>query len=217
MVAGQDPLWLAWITDLINLKDAGNILGYNELLSTVTPARFKAGQVILSTASLAGIGFAMYKNVDSDKLKNYKPIFLSALLACFLTGVTEPIEFMFISPILYVAYAILTGLAFALADIINLRVHSFGFIEFLTRTPMLLKAGLTMDLVNFVLSCLVFFGINFVTFNFLIKKFDIATPGRKGNYIEEGSSSESSKSSNSHRPRYAITKNNKFTWWSKEY
>lgn len=198
MVAGQDPLWLAWITDLINLKDAGNILGYNELLSTVTPARFKAGQVILSTASLAGIGFAMYKNVDSDKLKNYKPIFLSALLACFLTGVTEPIEFMFmfISPILYVAYAILTGLAFALADIINLRVHSFGFIEFLTRTPMLLKAGLTMDLVNFVLSCLVFFGINFVTFNFLIKKFDIATPGRKGNYIEEGSSSESSKSSN---------------------
>ena len=196
MVAGQDHLWLAWITDLINLKDAGNILGYNELLSTVTPARFKAGQVILSTASLAGIGFAMYKNVDSDKLKNYKPIFLSALLACFLTGVTEPIEFMFISPILYVAYAILTGLAFALADIINLRVHSFGFIEFLTRTPMLLKAGLTMDLVNFVLSCLVFFGINFVTFNFLIKKFDIATPGRKGNYIEEGSSSESSKSSN---------------------
>lgn len=198
IVAGQDPLWLAWITDLINLKDAGNILGYNELLSTVTPARFKAGQVILSTASLAGIGFAMYKNVDSDKLKNYKPIFLSALLACFLTGVTEPIEFMFmfISPILYVAYAILTGLAFALADIINLRVHSFGFIEFLTRTPMLLKAGLTMDLVNFVLSCLVFFGINFVIFNFLIKKFDIATPGRKGNYIEEGSSSESSKSSN---------------------
>ena len=198
IVAGQDPLWLAWITDLINLKGAGNISEYNELLSTVTPARFKAGQVILSTASLAGIGFAMYKNVDSDKLKNYKPIFLSALLACFLTGVTEPIEFMFmfISPILYIAYAILTGLAFALADIINLRVHAFGFIEFLTRTPMLLKAGLSMDLVNFVLSCLAFFGINFATFNLLIKKFDIATPGRKGNYIEEGNSNESSKDLN---------------------
>ncbi|MBO3445628.1 PTS transporter subunit IIBC, partial [Clostridium sp. CCUG 7971] len=151
MVAGQDPLWLAWITDLINLKDAGNIAGYNNLLTTITPARFKAGQVILSTASLAGISIAMYKNVDSDKLKKYKPIFLSALLACFLTGVTEPIEFMFmfISPVLYVVYAILTGLAFALADLINLRVHSFGFIEFLTRTPMLIKAGLTMDLVNF--------------------------------------------------------------------
>lgn len=195
MVAGQDPLWLAWITDLMNLKDAGNIAGYNELLTTITPARFKAGQVILSTASLAGISIAMYKNVDSDKLKKYKPIFLSALLACFLTGVTEPIEFMFmfISPVLYVVYAILTGLAFALADLINLRVHSFGFIEFLTRTPMLIKAGLTMDLVNFALSCVAFFVLNFVAFNFLIKKFDIATPGRKGNYIEEGEEQPSSK------------------------
>ncbi|WP_042273137.1 PTS transporter subunit IIBC [[Clostridium] dakarense] len=198
MVAGQDPLWLAWITDLINLKDAGNIAGYNSLLTTITPARFKAGQVILSTASLAGISIAMYKNVDSDKLKKYKPIFLSALLACFLTGVTEPIEFMFmfISPVLYVVYAILTGLAFALADLINLRVHSFGFIEFLTRTPMLIKAGLTMDLVNFVLSCVAFFALNFVTFNFLIKKFDIATPGRKGNYIEDGEEQSSSKTTN---------------------
>ena len=194
VVAGQDPLWLAWIADLINFKNAGDIASYNELLNTITPARFKAGQVILSTASLAGIAMAMYKNVDSDKLKNYKPIFLSALLACFLTGVTEPIEFMFmfVSPILYLVYAILTGLAFALADIINLRVHAFGFIEFLTRTPMLIKAGLTMDLVNFALSCVVFFILNFVTFNFLIKKFDIATPGRKGNYIEE-SSDQSSK------------------------
>jgi len=198
VVAGQDPLWLAWIADLINFKNAGDITSYNELLNTITPARFKAGQVILSTASLAGISMAMYKNVDSDKIKNYKPIFLSALLACFLTGVTEPIEFMFmfISPVLYVVYAILTGLAFALADIINLRVHAFGFIEFLTRTPMLIKAGLTMDLVNFVLSCIAFFGLNFVTFNFLIKKFDIATPGRKGNYIEEDSNKSSKGSTN---------------------
>ncbi len=190
VVAGQDPLWLAWIADLINFKGAGDIASYNELLSTITPARFKAGQVILSTASLAGVSMAMYKNVDNDKVKKYKPIFMSALLACFLTGVTEPIEFMFmfISPILYIAYAILTGLAFALADLINLRVHAFGFIEFLTRTPMLIKAGLGMDLVNFILSCIAFFGFNFMTFNFLIKKFDIATPGRKGNYIEESTS-----------------------------
>lgn len=195
VVAGQDPLWLAWIADLINFKGAGDMASYNELLNTITPARFKAGQVILSTASLAGISMAMYKNVDSDKLKSYKPIFLSALLACFLTGVTEPIEFMFmfISPILYVAYAILTGLAFALADIINLRVHAFGFIEFLTRTPMLIKAGLTADLINFILSCIVFFVLNFVTFNFLIKKFDIATPGRKGNYIDDSAPSSSDK------------------------
>lgn len=186
-VAGQDPLWLAWIADLINFKSAGDIASYNNLLTNITPARFKAGQVILSTASLGAIAMAMYNNVDKDKLNKYKPVFLSALLACFLTGVTEPIEFMFmfVSPVLYIAYALLTGCAFALADIINLRVHAFGFIEFLTRIPMLIKAGLTMDIVNFILSCVAFFILNFVVFNFLIKKFNIATPGRKGNYIEE--------------------------------
>ncbi|MGL5328457.1 MAG: PTS transporter subunit IIBC [Peptostreptococcaceae bacterium] len=193
-VAGQDPLWLAWINDLINLKESGDISGYNQLLTDVVPARFKAGQVILSTASLAGISMAMYKNVDKDKLDKYKTIFFSALLACFLTGVSEPIEFMFmfISPVLYVGYAILTGFAFALADLIDLRVHAFGFIEFLTRTPMLVKAGLTKDLINFIISCVAFFILNYVVFNFLIKKFDIATPGRRGNYIEDSENTGSS-------------------------
>ncbi|MFR3072390.1 MAG: glucose PTS transporter subunit EIIB, partial [Paeniclostridium sp.] len=121
--------------------------------------------------------------------------FISAMLACFLTGVTEPIEFMFmfISPVLYLVYAVLTGLGFALADIINLRVHAFGFIEFLTRTPMMIKAGLTMDLINFFISCAVFFLLNFGIFNFLIKKFNIATPGRRGNYIEEGNEEDNKK------------------------
>ncbi|MGL4762834.1 MAG: PTS transporter subunit IIBC [Sarcina sp.] len=194
VVAGQDPLWLAWISDLINFKGAGDMASYNNLLATVTPARFKAGQVILSTASLAGVTLAMYKNVDKDKKKKYKTIFLTAILAVILTGVSEPIEFMFmfISPILYVIYAVLAGLSFALADLINLRVHAFGLIEFLTRTPMLVNAGLVGDIINFVISCFAFFGLNFAVFNFVIKKFDIPTPGRKGNYIdnedEEGTS-----------------------------
>ncbi|MGL5069424.1 MAG: PTS transporter subunit IIBC [Sarcina sp.] len=194
VVAGQDPLWLAWISDLINFKGAGDMASYNNLLATVTPARFKAGQVILSTASLAGVTLAMYKNVDKDKKKKYKTIFLTAILAVILTGVSEPIEFMFmfISPILYIIYAVLAGLSFALADLINLRVHAFGLIEFLTRTPMLVNAGLVGDIINFVISCFAFFGLNFAVFNFVIKKFDIPTPGRKGNYIdnedEEGAS-----------------------------
>ncbi|MBB6623304.1 PTS transporter subunit IIBC [Clostridium gasigenes] len=186
VVSGQDPLWLAWITDLINLKDSGNITEYNNLLGSVVPARFKLGQVILSTASLMGVTLAMYKNVDEDKKKKYKTIFISAALAVFLTGVTEPIEFMFmfISPILYVVYAIITGIGFALADVFQLRVHSFGFIEFITRVPMMVNAGLVKDLINFFISCGAFFGINYFTFNFLIRKFNIGTPGRKGNYID---------------------------------
>lgn len=189
LVAGQDPLWLAWIGDLINLKDSGNILEYNTLLTSIVPARFKVGQVILSSASLLGITFAMYKNVESDKKSKYKTVFLSAGLAVFLTGVTEPIEFMFmfISPILYVVYALITGIGFALADLFQLRVHAFGFIEFLTRTPMMVHAGLIRDIINFIITCLVFFGLNYGIFNVLIKKFNIPTPGRNGNYIDSES------------------------------
>ncbi|NME83909.1 PTS transporter subunit IIBC [Clostridium sp. SM-530-WT-3G] len=187
VIAGQDPLWFAWISDLINLKNTGDMSAYNNLLATVTPARFKFGQVILSSASLIGASLAMYKNVDEDKKKKYKSMFLSAGLAVFLTGVTEPLEFMFmfVSPILYGAYAVITGIGFAIADIINVRVHAFGFVELLTRVPMFAKAGLVMDLVNFVVAAVVFFSLNFFVFNLLIKKLNLATPGRRGNYIED--------------------------------
>ncbi|PMC34299.1 PTS transporter subunit IICB [Bacillus sp. UMB0899] len=192
-VSGQDPLWLAWIADLNNLLAAGDTAGYEALLNEVTPARFKVGQMILSCASLIGIALAMYKNVDKDKRTKYKSMFFSAGLAVFLTGVTEPIEFMFmfVAPVLYVAYAVMTGLAFAIVDIVHIRIHSFGIIELLTRTPMIMKAGLWLDLVYFVLACLLFFALNFFVANFMIKKFKYATPGRLGNYIEEESPTNS--------------------------
>lgn len=187
IVAGQDPLWLAWVGDLNNFLSAGDTASYKALLNDVTPARFKVGQMILSCAALIGIALAMYRNVDREKRSKYKSMFLSAGLAVFLTGVTEPIEFMFMfaAPILYIIYAIMTGLAFAVVDIIDVRVHAFGVIELITRTPMIVKAGLWLDLLNFVLACLVFFGLNFAVANFMIKRFNFPTPGRNGNYIEE--------------------------------
>ncbi|GAA0286477.1 PTS system glucose-specific IIC component [Gracilibacillus halotolerans] len=196
MVAGQDPLWLAWVSDLNNLAAAGDMNAYNQLLQEVTPARFKVGQMILSTAGLIGIALAMYRNVDKDKKTKYKSMFLSAGLAVFLTGVTEPIEFMFMfaAPLLYVVYAIMAGLSFAIADLIDLRIHSFGTIELLTRLPMTINAGLLQDVINFVIVCAIFFGLNFVIFNFLIKKFKAPTPGRLGNYTDEDSKEENSNS-----------------------
>ncbi|TCI21015.1 MULTISPECIES: PTS transporter subunit IIBC [Exiguobacterium] len=187
VVAGQDPLWLAWVTDLVNLRAAGDTAAYNALLADVVPARFKVGQVILSFAALIGAAYAMYRNVDEDKKAQYKPMFLSAGLAVFLTGVTEPIEFMFmfVAPVLYVVYALMAGAAFALADVIDLRVHAFGAIELLTRIPMIVKAGLLQDLINFFLVSAAFFFLNFGVFNFFIKKMNLPTPGRNGNYMEE--------------------------------
>lgn len=198
-VYGQDPLWLAWVNDLINYKNAGNMAAYNELLTTVTPARFKVGQMIGATGLLLGIALAMYRRVDPDKKKKYRSMFISIVLAVFLTGVTEPLEFMFMfcAIPLYIVYAILQGCAFALAGIFHLRLHSFGNLEFLMRTPMSIQAGLGGDIINFIIACIVFFGIGYFVAYWMIGKFSYATPGRNGNYTTDDDDTSTSSSSSS--------------------
>lgn len=196
-VFGQDPLWLAWVTDLVNLKTLGDMEQYNNLLTTITPARFKVGQMIGSSGLLIGITVAMYKNTDNDKKAKYKSMFISTIIAVLLTGVTEPLEFMFMFAAfpLYVIYAILQGLAFAAAGVVNLRLHSFGNLEFLTRIPMSVKAGLTGDIINFIVAIIIFFIVGYLVANFMIKKFNYATIGRLGNYIEEENNEDTIKTS----------------------
>ena len=192
IVYGQDPLWLAWATDLVNLNDGSNLDQYGYVLSNWTPARFKVGQMIGASGTLMGLAFAMYRSVDSDKRAQYKSMYLSAALAVFLTGVTEPLEFMFMFAAvpLYVVYSVIQGLSFAMADLINLRVQSFGNIELLTRTPIIIKAGIAGDLINFVIVTIVFGVFTYFLTMFMIKKFNFATPGRNGNYEIEASTDE---------------------------
>lgn len=197
-VFGQDPLWLAWVTDLVNLKGAGDMSQYEFVLTNWTPARFKVGQMIGSSGILMGLALAMYRNVDPDKKSKYKSMYFSAALAVFLTGVTEPLEFMFMFAAvpLYIVYSVIQGAAFAMADILPLRVHSFGNIELLTRTPLAIKAGLGIDLLNFVI-CVILFGVlTYFVANFLIKKFNYATPGRNGNYDNDSEETPSGSATN---------------------
>lgn len=194
-VFGQDPLWLAWANDLINFKKAGDMAAYNNLLATVTPARFKVGQMIGATGLLLGIALAMFRRVDADKRANYKSMFISTALAVFLTGVTEPLEFMFMfcAMPLYIVYALLQGCAFAMAGIIHLRLHSFGNLEFITRIPMSLQAGLGGDIINFVLCIAAFFVIGYFVAYFMIGKLKLATPGRLGNYTDDNADDTAAK------------------------
>ena len=194
-VFGQDPLWLAWANDLINFKKAGDMAAYNNLLTTVTPARFKVGQMIGATGLLLGIALAMFRRVDADKRAKYKSMFISTALAVFLTGVTEPLEFMFMfcAMPLYIVYALLQGCAFAMAGIIHLRLHSFGNLEFITRIPMSLQAGLGGDIINFVLCVAAFFAIGYFVAYFMIGKLKLATPGRLGNYTDDNADDTAAK------------------------
>ncbi len=192
VVYGQDPLWLAWVTDLVNLRNAGDTEAYQALLTSVVPARFKVGQMIGATGLIMGVAYAMYRRIDPIRRKDYRSMFISTALAVFLTGVTEPIEFMFMfcAIPLYIVYAVIQGLAFASAGLVNLRLHSFGNIELATRIPMSLRAGLGMDIINFIIAVVVFFIIGYFVAYFMVGKFGYATPGREGNYADTADTAE---------------------------
>lgn len=148
--------------------------------------------MIGATGLLLGVALAMYRRVDADKRKDYRSMFISTVLAVFLTGVTEPLEFMFMfcALPLYIVYALLQGCAFAMAGILPLRQHSFGNLEYITRIPMSVKAGLTGDIINFIICVVVFLVIGYLVAYFMIGKFKFATPGRLGNYTDEGADEE---------------------------
>lgn len=187
MVYGQDPMWLAWVSDLSNLNTNAQVANYTNLLYSIVPGKFKIGQMLSSTGLLMGIGYAMYKNIDIKRRASYKKKYISSALTVFLTGLTEPLEFMFMFSAvpLYIVYSILQSIGYALSGFINMRLSSLGMIEFSTRLPMTISAGLIGDVINFLICSIVLALIGYIISSLMISKFNLATLGRNGNYIEE--------------------------------
>ncbi|WP_434334464.1 PTS transporter subunit EIIC [Mycoplasma capricolum subsp. capricolum] len=200
---GQEKIWLSWITALGNVKSGwtdyaanySNVSGlsmqqaYEIVLDSVVPVRFKVGQMITSSGSLVGAGLGMAFAIPKEKRAKYSSIYFSGLAACLLTGVTEPIEFifMFSAPLLYVLHAVLTGIAFGISDFIPMRIHAFGGIETLIKylfvfgptsiTGIGIKGILWIQGLWLLLVTIGFGGIYFVVFYFFTKKTKPAIPG----------------------------------------
>ena len=95
-----------------------------------------SGRFITMMFGLLGAALAIYHTAKPEKKKVVGGLMLSAALTSFLTGITEPLEFsfLFIAPVLYVIHAIFDGLAFMMADILNITVgqtFSGGFIDYI--------------------------------------------------------------------------------------
>ena len=129
-------------------------------------------------------GNAMYKCARPENKKVVAGLLFSAGLTSFLTGITEPIEFtfLFIAPALFILHCGLAGLSFLLCHLLNICIgttFSCGLIDFtlygLLQGPT--KTNWPMMLVLFVIYAIGYYLI----FSFLIKKFNIMTPGREEN------------------------------------
>ncbi|AUF83561.1 PTS sugar transporter subunit IIC [Mesoplasma syrphidae] len=202
---GQEKMYFTWITALGHVKgnweqfakihqiDLSTQDMYNIVLDSFEPVRFKAGQMITSTGSLVGAGFGMLYAIPKSHRDRNKSIYVSGALACALTGVTEPIEFIFIftAPFLYVIHAFLTGIAFGLVDFIPMRIHAFGGIETIikyfgitgpTSLPSAgFRANLWFDGLWFSLTSIIFGGLYFVIFKYITKIFKPSVPGFESN------------------------------------
>ena len=150
-----------------------------------TAGPFLSGFFPVMMFGLPAACLAMYMAAKKERKAAVGGMFFSIGFTSFLTGITEPIEFsfMFLSPILYVIHALLTGVSMMVAYALDIH-HGFGFsagaIDYvlnygLAQNPLLL---LVMGAVTGV--------IYFVIFYFMIVKFDLKTPGREDEDAEDG-------------------------------
>ncbi|MGL6113926.1 MAG: PTS transporter subunit EIIC [Cetobacterium sp.] len=149
--------------------------------------RFFAGRFATMMFGLPAACLAMYHCVPVHRRKAVGGLFLGAAITSFITGITEPIEFMFlfVAPWLYVLHAFFDGLSFAVADYLNISIgntFSGGLIDY-TLFGVLQGNEATrwvyVIIVGLFWGCLYYF-----SFKFLIKKFNVMTPGRDENQEE---------------------------------
>lgn len=122
---------------------------------------YMAGFYPVMMFGLPALGLAMYLHTPKPKRKKVGAILAGVALTSFLTGITEPFEFLFlfVAPILFVAHALLAGLSMALAQLLDIH-HGFGFsagfIDYVinyklaTKPILILPLGLFMGLLYFV-------------------------------------------------------------------
>ncbi|MFK4878572.1 N-acetylglucosamine-specific PTS transporter subunit IIBC [Lactococcus petauri] len=170
--------------DAAGINDIGNF--WKNIGTQGITGRYQAGFFPIMMFGLPAGAYAIYRNARPEKKKATASLMLAAGFASFFTGVTEPLEFsfMFVAWPLYVVHAVLTGISMFIAALFHWTAgfnFSAGLIDFILslRVPianqpyMLLVLGLVMAVVYYF------------TFDFVIKKFNMMTPGR-----EEGGEGE---------------------------
>ncbi|MCD1257952.1 PTS transporter subunit EIIC [Paenibacillus athensensis] len=145
---------------------------------------YMAGLYPIMMFALPAIAFAIIHEAREDLKPHIKATFLTAALASFLTGVTEPIEFafLFVAPYLFVVHAVLSGAAMWISYELNIHhgfSYSAGAIDFVINEHLAHNGWLLLPL-GLVYGLLYYF-----MFRWAIRRFRIPTPGR-----EEGSSLE---------------------------
>lgn len=148
---------------------------------SVSATRFMSGKFPLMIFGLPGAALAMYQCAKPEKRKIVGGLLISAALTSMLTGITEPIEFtfLFVAPALYGLHCIFAGAAYMLMHMFGVGVgmtFSGGLIDLFLFG--ILQGNAKTSWIWVVIVGIGYFVVYYLLFTFLIKKFDLKTPGR---------------------------------------
>lgn len=188
----QTELGGAALVDGVMVQGAQNIF-FAELASktteqfSVSATRFMTGKFPFMIFGLPAAAYAMYKTARPEKKKVTYGLLLSAALTSMLTGITEPLEFtfLFVAPIMYAVHCVLAGLAYMLMHILNVGVgmtFSGGIIDLVLFG--VLQGNTKTGWIWIVIIGLLYAIIYYVVFYYMIKKFNLKTPGREMDHEE---------------------------------
>lgn len=144
--------------------------------------RYFSGEFIFMIFGLPGAALAMYRQAKPEKKKAAGGLLLSAALTCMFTGITEPIEFsfLFVAPMLFAVQVILAGAAYMAAHMLNIAVgltFSGGFLDLLIFG--ILQGNEKTSWLRLIPIGIIYFFLYYFIFTFLIRRFDLKTPGRE--------------------------------------
>ena len=170
MVQGGQNIFFA------QLADSANIAHFS-----ADATRYFSGEFIFMIFGLPGAALAMYRTAKPEKKKAVAGLLLSAALTSMLTGITEPLEFtfIFVAPMLYGIHCVFAGLAYMLMHLFNVGVgmtFSGGLIDMFLFG--ILQGNAKTNWIWIVIVGIGYFIVYYLLFGFLIKRFDLKTPGR---------------------------------------
>ena len=185
-VAGANTAYFAQLSSMTDLVGASA-----DTMSTIVSGttRFMAGKFPFMMFGLPAAAFAMYRCAAPSKKKAVGSLLLAAGITALLTGITEPLEFtfIFVAPVLYGVHCVLAGLSFMLMDIFRVFIgmtFSGGLIDFSLFGLLPAGAGVPTRWFMVLAVGAVYAVVYYFLFLFIIKKFNLKTPGRDENEEE---------------------------------
>ena len=186
LFVGDQQNWHAQVADYTTYGYQA-LVDHIQAQGSMLAGRFMQGEYVFVLFGLPAAMLAIYHESAKKNRKIISGLLLLATLATVVTGISEPIEFLFlfVSPLLYVVHSLLAGLAFMLMYIGDIHIgvdFAGGLIEFIINGVM--PGNELTNYIRAIILGLVYVPLYYMVFRFTIRRFDLKTIGREASDVQ---------------------------------